>query len=1074
MDVYISTTQTQALNLNGLFQFNYNDDNIIFDNVNITYIYDLNDNYVSTTDKKKKLNYWDNYDLCDDYYDISGTCEVNYFQNPVAFIKNYGNVTMNNIVIDVDINYNDWHMEYYNGTDYIGLLYEYNRGGRMTNGNDALIFNAGNMNVINCNIPKSLSYTLFRNIGTLFLHSVTVSEERVNNNFKPNDLQSFHLIVQELQNSQVYIYNCTFVGSLLQVNVEKGTVHIYNSIISHSRAFFRGIDLQSFVMENCELNQIGKFYGAISLDTWQDFDPSTIDCSRCATIRMVNNMIAAHGNAYRPTTYEYVKHTVSVMILTQSDNTFIINNTFVWDTEYIFYDLDTDSILNNFFGSSAMVILISIVDSKVIGNYFDGMSTPTSILDSVEIIGGNYCFSGNTFMSALDVSNANITSCVRPGLINCLFEYTTKCAAGIYGSIDYSLINQSMNTFVINGIFPMVSKLNFSKDDAFLRIKDQRWDSSSDETHIALDNINITIINSAQALASIQYGNLLLVDTIFYETNINHPLHDIKYEEMCGVVYNNRLIHDINYISKLIIKCSPYIYSDVSSYNYNYSWYNYENYYHYEETVPVWENTIDSRWTQFVNYSTPYEIDFYMANRTYYPGQLMKFEYILYDAFGNNIPNNKAFTESEIAINIRGKQFFSNIAIGYNSSCFFCKQGIVINDVTLNDVNSQYNMNIFVEKNELITTNSYDSFAIVGCPQRYGVDEIFYQCSICDTGKYNLFSNTTQRCSSCNIDENNGIECVNGYIYVDHNYWIGFNNYKSNNKIVSSLCPALQCCINSKQCKISVNINNNNINNEQQNTQLCAKNRNPNSMLCSKCYNGYSVSVNSPQCIKCTQNYFSYLLLPLALSLLISLFVMATNTDSYSNPVHVTRVQIDDKETKTDISSKKQKQNWLKKLSKNEYLKAMVSVMISRNIMYYEQSISQLLSSSSISILFASLASIFNLSTTTSQKATNPWCFINGMNGKDKILIDLFVPLFIFILIAIIYLIGKYVYKKQITIMKKRINFAKTFIGGLLIIIGKVLDILFRLLNCKKIGNKYYHFYFAFEECFQATWILSF
>ena len=36
-----------------------------------------------------------------------------------------------------------------------------------------------------------------------------------------------------------------------------------------------------------------------------------------------------------------------------------------------------------------------------------------------------------------------------------------------------------------------------------------------------------------------------------------------------------------------------------------------------------------------------------------------------------------------------------------------------------------------------------------------------------------------------------------------------------------------------------------------------------------------------------------------------------------------------------------------------------------------------------------------------------------------------------------------------------------------------ILSVLFKLLHCQKIGDKTYHFYFAFEECDGFTWIIS-
>ena len=44
----------------------------------------------------------------------------------------------------------------------------------------------------------------------------------------------------------------------------------------------------------------------------------------------------------------------------------------------------------------------------------------------------------------------------------------------------------------------------------------------------------------------------------------------------------------------------------------------------------------------------------------------------------------------------------------------------------------------------------------------------------------------------------------------------------------------------------------------------------------------------------------------------------------------------------------------------------------------------------------------------------------------------------------------------------------------ILLIIGKILQILFTLLNCSKVGNYTVHFYFGYEKCYKITWFLSF
>ena len=128
---------------------------------------------------------------------------------------------------------------------------------------------------------------------------------------------------------------------------------------------------------------------------------------------------------------------------------------------------------------------------------------------------------------------------------------------------------------------------------------------------------------------------------------------------------------------------------------------------------------------------------------------------------------------------------------------------------------------------------------------RYGLDINNYFCEICNTDKYNSLSNNTKKCKSCNTETNNnkGILCIkNGNIYVSLHYWVGFEN----NNIISSICPSGYCCSNNDKCNYIDNKN-----------ELCALNGNYKSILCGKCIDGYSESMNI------SSNSFKILFYPL-------------------------------------------------------------------------------------------------------------------------------------------------------------------------------------------------------------------
>ena len=61
---------------------------------------------------------------------------------------------------------------------------------------------------------------------------------------------------------------------------------------------------------------------------------------------------------------------------------------------------------------------------------------------------------------------------------------------------------------------------------------------------------------------------------------------------------------------------------------------------------------------------------------------------------------------------------------------------------------------------------------------------------------------------------------------------------------------------------------------------LCALYRDTDSLLCSECIDGYSESVNSAQCVKCEKSvYLNFLFLPFAMALVLSAFILLTNTE---------------------------------------------------------------------------------------------------------------------------------------------------------------------------------------------------
>ena len=146
--------------------------------------------------------------------------------------------------------------------------------------------------------------------------------------------------------------------------------------------------------------------------------------------------------------------------------------------------------------------------------------------------------------------------------------------------------------------------------------------------------------------------------------------------------------------------------------------------------------------------------------------------------------------------------------------------------------------------------------------------------------------------------------------------------------------------------------------------------------------------------------------------------------------------------------------------------------------MYYEQSLSQIVSEGSYVILFHVIAQTFSFSFIFSNNKSKPWCFIDGLNAKQKILLELLIPFIICLYILMLYSASKCCYHGKLVFPrgKRNINFGRIMIAMILLIVGNILSVLFKLLHCINITSSHsppVHFYFAYEQCYGITWIIS-
>eukprot|EP01083_Nonionella_stella_P098536 277138_1 len=525
---------------------------------------------------------------------------------------------------------------------------------------------------------------------------------------------------------------------------------------------------------------------------------------------------------------------------------------------------------------------------------------------------------------------------------------------------------------------------------------------------VALDQVNITFINNNDTNQSMTYEGIpvLLRDAEMLMVDSFLADHDILHKHtLCSVVHNDRLSNNTFAISRLHIHCGDNGWALDSG----------------------WNKSMDSNRTQLVNHLHATKINFTPKSLWYYPGGLLQFEYTISDMLNNEID----YDANGLLIRLHSNAFFTDINLKYVDTT-----GILLTDVSIADnIGDEYAIFVEVLQGLFVAEYTMITLHIIGCPMGFGPDANNFTCIACNTDSYNLINGNVEQCISCAPESNADVKCMDGTILVSENHWVGFDD---DHNIISSICPPSYCCTNRNKCDYA------------NKDELCAANRDYNSPLCSKCITGYSESMNGTTCVKCKTSYnFVYLLLAFAVSLAGSLLVLRSDKirhdleDMNGNPLD-NALQL-----------------------RGGYLKLMIKIMAFKCFLYYEQAISEIVTSAGPLHLVPSL---INLSIITTLQ---DMCFVSGSTAKQKILMDLMIPIMIVMILCSYYVV--YIFNKRaaIIIRGRVLNFGKTFLTLFALMVGKVLDVLCKLLSCKTVGNRSVHFYFADEECFGATWIAS-
>eukprot|EP01084_Bolivina_argentea_P094494 169872_1 len=640
--------------------------------------------------------------------------------------------------------------------------------------------------------------------------------------------------------------------------------------------------------------------------------------------------------------------------------------------------------------------------------------------------GNEICMSGNTFTDyAIYLHAGTITSCVRNELA--LFNNVSGCESfGTYGSINndaLSINNYQPNVFMIK---------HYNQNYSIVAV--------DEEGIFALENIltinSLPMVNNTQYVFNIVRGTYTLVEFAYIHQENNLDTIPILVGDNC--VKKCYKIQNNHTISVLHIQCNNT---------------NNDN----EENVDLLVNKYDAIIT---NNSQPFYIHLTPQNNgTFFPGSTLSINYAIYDKYRKVISQ----TNQELFITLKSisSDLFGifNLRIEENGYCQQCIDGIFLQSATLDMLYNDYSFEIMVENNYLIPMNQYMNVTIIECAQGFGSTTLqSRQCEPCKKGYTNLIPTIDQ----CFVCETQGILCEGqDNIIISYSFWMNVIINDGNQHIISGKCVPTQCCQNIDGCNFIYD-----------NVSLCAVGRDSNTPLCGKCQENYSEMFGTLKCQICKENHWERLIFPFLYGFIWFIFIIITKSESINNNKF-------GMETKSECNCcRKWKIGKLNKddyddMTREEYTESL-QIMVSKGILYYYQSISYIISTSQIQIVFIGFVNLFNLDIFSFLfNDSDGFCFLTNMTMIQKILLPLTVTASIFIFIAITWCLNR-CSLNVLACCKRKPIFGQVIVTAFLICIGQILYVSSQLLACRKIHeNINVHYFFGSHDCFDWIWWLS-
>eukprot|EP01083_Nonionella_stella_P071917 193508_1 len=658
--------------------------------------------------------------------------------------------------------------------------------------------------------------------------------------------------------------------------------------------------------------------------------------------------------------------------------------------------------------------------------------------------------SGNEFINFaiwLKNDNVNITSCVKKDII----DYMRMDDCYSYGTFGPIYKYESISYFNPNHDAANIFNIHSNKVNSIIR--------ADNGACIALENNQINIYQNNTNILNMIHSNYLLIDTAIDYTNASNDQEaNIRINTDNCNVHCYSQTHRGLFISVLHVTC-PYDVGNSSSY-------------------------IDSVYEAKNDSLSPHFIDISPLNGSgYVPGQSLKLTYSVYDrnykAIKNKligIPLTLTFESSdELVPNFQ-------LIIDTNTTCPQCVDAITLPSVTLDEVGNSYSFNASVSDNALIAIDALNVI-ITNCPMGYGSTRTKI-CDVCNRGFFNVFAmNTSNECYYCDENALEGVSCPgSAYVIIQHDYWASIYQYSevsefvfgadTDQYIVSYKCLPLFCCQLEEGCSLVDDTD-----------YLCANNRDFEAPLCGECKDGYSELFGTNNCGKCARTHWERLLIPLMYGLLWILFILLSKSSELQDELELEDELVEELGTCDAVLSvlkkcccKCQSNGKKHDMSRDAYLDCL-QAMVTKIILYYYQGISYILTTSRIQHALYGFVELFNMNIlmVISPSNNDGYCLLQDMNAIQKITLPLLPTSVMVFTIITLFLLSKRSIDLCCCFKRRRqLHFGKSIVSVMLICVGQVLSVLFKLLSCRDIGNLRVHYFFGAYECPDMIWSASF